>query len=47
MSALRACAEVNAQPEYQDGAADSAALGRPVKAVLAAANAAAHTAVHG
>jgi pyridinium-3,5-bisthiocarboxylic acid mononucleotide nickel chelatase len=35
---------VNAQPEYDDVAAAAAALGRPVKAVLAAANAAAHEA---
>jgi pyridinium-3,5-bisthiocarboxylic acid mononucleotide nickel chelatase len=33
---------VNVQPEYDDVAAAAAALGRPVKAVLAAANAAAH-----
>jgi uncharacterized protein (TIGR00299 family) protein len=35
---------VNAQPEYEDVAAAAAALGRPVKAVLAAATAAAHEA---
>jgi pyridinium-3,5-bisthiocarboxylic acid mononucleotide nickel chelatase len=35
---------VNAQPEYDDVAAAAAAPGRPVKAVLAAANAAAHEA---
>ena len=40
-------AVVNAQPEYDDVAAAAARLGRPVKAVLAAANAAAYTAVHG
>jgi len=33
---------VNAQPEYEDVVAAAATLGRPVKAVLAAANAAAH-----
>ena len=35
---------VNAQPEYEDVVAAAATLGRPVKAVLAAANAAAHQA---
>jgi uncharacterized protein (DUF111 family) len=35
---------VNAQPEYEDVVAAAAKLGRPVKAVLAAANAAAHEA---
>jgi uncharacterized protein (TIGR00299 family) protein len=35
---------VNAQPEYEDVVAAAAQLGRPVKAVLAAANAAAHAA---
>jgi uncharacterized protein (TIGR00299 family) protein len=35
---------VNAQPEYEDVVAVAAKLGRPVKAVLAAANAAAHEA---
>jgi uncharacterized protein (DUF111 family) len=35
-------AVVNTQPEYEDVAAAAAALGRPVKAVLAAAVAAAH-----
>lgn len=35
---------VNAQPEYEDVVAAAATLGRPVKAVLAAAHAAAHTA---
>ena len=35
---------VNAQPEYEDVAAAAASLGRPVMAVLAAANAAAHAA---
>jgi pyridinium-3,5-bisthiocarboxylic acid mononucleotide nickel chelatase len=35
---------VNAQPEYEDVVAAAAALGRPVKAVLAAAVAAAHAA---
>jgi pyridinium-3,5-bisthiocarboxylic acid mononucleotide nickel chelatase len=37
-------AVVNAQPEYDDVAAAAARLGRPVKAVLAAATAAAHDA---
>jgi pyridinium-3,5-bisthiocarboxylic acid mononucleotide nickel chelatase len=37
-------AVVNAQPEYEDVAAAATALGRPVKAVLAAATAAAHDA---
>jgi uncharacterized protein (TIGR00299 family) protein len=35
---------VNAQPEYEDVVAAAGRLGRPVKAVLAAANAAAHDA---
>jgi hypothetical protein len=35
---------VNAQPEYEDVAAVAAKLNRPVKAVLAAAAAAAHEA---
>ncbi len=35
---------VNAQPEYEDVVAAAATLGRPVKAVLAAASAAAHAA---
>jgi hypothetical protein len=35
---------VNAQPEYDDVAAAAATLNRPVKAVLAAAVAAAHAA---
>jgi uncharacterized protein (TIGR00299 family) protein len=35
---------VNAQPEYEDVVAAAAKLGRPVKAVLSAANAAAHEA---
>jgi hypothetical protein len=35
---------VNAQPEYEDVVAAAAKLGRPVKAVLAAANAAASAA---
>jgi pyridinium-3,5-bisthiocarboxylic acid mononucleotide nickel chelatase len=37
-------AVINAQPEYEDVAAAAARLGRPVKAVLAAATAAAHDA---
>jgi uncharacterized protein (DUF111 family) len=35
---------VNATPEYDDVAAAAAELGRPVKAILAAATAAAHDA---
>jgi pyridinium-3,5-bisthiocarboxylic acid mononucleotide nickel chelatase len=35
---------VNAQPEYEDVVSAAERLGRPVKAVLAAANAAAYTA---
>jgi pyridinium-3,5-bisthiocarboxylic acid mononucleotide nickel chelatase len=35
---------VNAQPEYEDVVGAAERLGRPVKAVLAAANAAAYTA---
>jgi hypothetical protein len=35
---------VNAIPEYDDVAAAAAQLGRPVKAILAAATAAAHDA---
>jgi len=41
-TALLEGAVVNAQPEYEDVAAAAEQLGRPVKAVLAAANAAAH-----
>ncbi len=37
-------AVLNAQPEYEDVAAAAAALGLPVKAVLARANAAVHAA---
>jgi uncharacterized protein (DUF111 family) len=40
--ALLAGVIVNASPEFDDVAAAAAQLGRPVKAVLAAASAAAH-----